>query len=191
MKIAAEELLSQLSESVNDQLIAIDNLKKMDDFALNWRERTESWSVLECVEHLKRYADFYNKEIQSRITTNSEPATAIFRSGWIGNYFAKSMLPKPKLNKMNTFKEMNPLHSHLNRNVLDVFSDQLKEQLNLLKAAEAVNLTKVKTSISISTALKLRLGDTFRVLIYHQMRHFEQINRVLSAMKVNSVATAS
>jgi hypothetical protein len=92
---------------------------------------------------------------------------------------------------MNTFKEMNPLHSHLNRNVLDVFSDQLKEQLNLLKAAEAVNLTKVKTSISISTALKLRLGDTFRVLIYHQMRHFEQINRVLSAMKVNSVATAS
>lgn len=182
MKIAAIELLQQLSTDVTKQIESIANLKKFDDGQLNWRERTESWSVLECVEHLKRYADFYNKEINSRIATSKHPAVATFSSGIIGNYFAKSMLPKPKLNKMNTFKEMNPLHSHLDRSVLDIFGAQLKEQLVLLQNAEQVNLTKIKTSISISTALKLRLGDTFRVLIYHQIRHFEQIDRVIKAM---------
>lgn len=182
MKIAAATLIEQLKTDVDSHLIQLDTLKNMTTDTLNWRESSDSWSVLECIEHLKRYNDFYIPEINNRIKTAEASAVEVFKSGWIGNYFANSMLPKTKLNKMNTFKEMNPLKSHLDSTLLSTFKKQLEEQKQLLESAKAVNLSKVKTSISISAALKLRLGDTFRVLINHQTRHFAQIDRVKKAM---------
>ena len=38
---------------------------------------------------------------------------------------------------------------------------------------------KTKTAISISKLIKLRLGDTFRVLIYHNERHIKQAERAI------------
>ena len=184
MKIASEVLIQQLRQDVDGHLKYIGTLGSLNDESLNWRESTDSWSVLECVEHLKRYNDFYLPEIGQRIRTANAPAVETFSSGWIGNYFAKSMLPKEKLNKMNTFKEMNPIRSQLRRDLLDVFQKQLQEQQQLLEAARKVDLSKVKTSISISNVLKLRLGDTFRVVINHQTRHFAQIGHIQKAMSV-------
>ncbi len=51
--------------------------------------------------------------------------------------------------------------------------------LDVLDMSKKVNLTKTKTGISISKWLKLRLGDTFRVVIYHNQRHILQAKKVL------------
>src|SRR5690606_40886810 len=100
-----------------------------------------------------------------------------FKSSWLGNYVAKSMLPKEKLNKMKTFKSMDPAGSDLNKNVLNRFIAQQNTLLDLLEAARKVSLTKTKTGISITPWLKLRLGDTFRVVIYHNLRHVLQAEK--------------
>ena len=89
------------------------------------------------------------------------------------------MLPKENLNKMKAFKSMNPIHSSLSKNSITVFIDQQKQLLDLLNASKTVNLNKVKTSISITTLIKLKLGDTFRFLIYHNKRHVVQAQKVL------------
>lgn len=89
------------------------------------------------------------------------------------------MLPKEKLNKMKTIKSMNPVGSNLDKSVLDKFINQQKTLLELLKQAKKVNLTKTKTGISISKWIKLRLGDTFRVVIYHNLRHMIQAEKVV------------
>ena len=46
-------------------------------------------------------------------------------------------------------------------------------------ASKNVNLDKIKTAISISKLIRLKLGDTFRVLIYHNERHIKQAEKVL------------
>ena len=69
---------------------------------------------------------------------------------------------------------MNPVHEHLTRLVLDRFKDNLLQLLELLDKAAGINLGKVKTAISISPLIKLKLGDTFRVVIYHNERHLQQ-----------------
>jgi hypothetical protein len=46
--------------------------------------------------------------------------------------------------------------------------------LSLLEQAKSVNLQKIKASITLSKFIKLRLGDVFRVVIYHNERHLEQ-----------------
>ena len=180
MTISTENLINELIELTHEHLAFAESLLLKTDAELNKRLTNESWSVLECLEHLNLYGNFYLPEIKNRIETSSTKTTAEFKSGWLGNYFAQSMLPKEKLNKMKAFKSMNPIHSSLSKNTVTVFIDQQKQLLDLLNAARLVNLNKVKTSISITTLIKLKLGDTFRFLIYHNKRHVVQAKKVLA-----------
>ncbi len=182
MKIATEQLLTQLKTDLGRQIKQTRNLNQLSYEALNWRERTETWSVLECIEHLKRYNDFYIPEIKNKMDGTPAKANLQFRSGWLGNYFANAMLPKEQLNKMNTFKEMNPLNSRLDMVLLENFEQQLISLNQLVERAKEYDLSKIKTSVSISKWIKLRLGDTFRVVVNHQTRHFAQIDKVIKAM---------
>lgn len=152
---------------------------------LNRRNSPNSWSILECLEHLNRYGDFYLPEIDTQLNKAQVSNNELFSSGWLGNYFALSMLPgeNGKLNKMKTFKSMNPIHTRLGVDVISKFEDQQKQMLELLTRAQRVDLSKVKTSISISKWIKLRLGDTFRVVVYHNQRHIKQASKVLAALQ--------
>jgi len=180
MKTSTENLLNELINLTHEHLMFAESLLLKTDAELNKRLTNESWSVLECLEHLNLYGNFYLAEIKNRIETSTTKTTTEFKSGWLGNYFAQSMLPKEKLNKMKAFKSMNPIHSSLSKNTVTVFIDQQKQLLDLLNASRTVNLNKVKTSISITTLIKLKLGDTFRFLIYHNKRHVVQAQKVLA-----------
>lgn len=111
---------------------------------------------------------------------SNRKSTPIFKSGILGNYFAKTMLPKEKLNKMKTFKDKNPINSTLDKKCIDRFILQQQKILELLDIARNKDLSKIKTSISISKWIKLKLGDTFRVIIYHNERHIVQSNKIAS-----------
>lgn len=152
----------------------VTNLQSLQDTDLQHRPHNRGWNVLECIEHLNRYAAFYHPEIEKRINQSGTKLGTTFKSGWLGNYFAEMMLPKGKPNKMKTFKSMDPVHEHLTRKVLAQFKDNLQQLLQLLDKAMNINLGKVKTAISISPLIKLKLGDTFRVVIYHNERHLQQ-----------------
>jgi hypothetical protein len=112
----------------------------------------------------------------------------VFKSGFLGNYFAKSMLPKEKLNKMKTFKDKNPLNANLDKSVIDKFLNQQMKLLDLLSLSRNVNLNTVKIKISITKLFKLKLGDTFQFYINHIIRHVKQIERIeaeLNTIKIN------
>lgn len=180
MKIRSEELIQDLIERTRQNINRAELLRTKADDALNYKSAHQSWSALECLEHLNLYGRFYLPEITKHINETPHPKETDFKSGLLGNYFANSLLPKEKLNKMNTFKSMNPLNSKLDRSVIDNFLDQQIQMLELLDKARHVSLNKTKTGISISRFIKLKLGDTFRVVIYHNQRHMEQAERALA-----------
>ncbi|ROH94919.1 DinB family protein [Chryseobacterium cucumeris] len=180
MKISTSEFLNELRNRTAEHLQFAEMLSLKTEHDLNFRTSTESWSTLECLEHLNRYGDFYIPEISRTISSAGKPSQLYFKPGILGNYFAKSMLPKEKLNTMKTLKAMNPIHSNLDKSVVDTFIKQQKKMLELLEEAQFIDLEKTKTSISISKLIKLKLGDTFRFVIYHNARHVEQIKRILT-----------
>lgn len=180
MKILAQQMLNDLKIITEQNLEFAENLFNEADTKLNFRLSEKSWSILECLEHLNRYGKFYLPEINKRIQNSDTKSKEIFSSGILGNYFAQSMLPKEKLITMKTFKSMNPIHSNLDKSVLSEFISQQKQMIHLLHDAGNVDLNKVKTNISISNLIKLKLGDTFRFVIYHNLRHIEQAKRILS-----------
>lgn len=176
-----DELINQLIEITKSNMNEVQSFKNFTNNELNTRISNKSWSILECIEHLNRYGDFYIPEITRQIEKSKRPKSTIFKSGILGNYFAKSMLPKEKLNKMKTFTSMNPINSSLDKSVLDKFLHQQELIIELLNKSKNTDLTKIKTSISISKWIKLRLGDTFRVVVYHNLRHIVQANNILKS----------
>lgn len=190
MKIEAKQILSELVEEVKVIRAHGEALESYSDAELNFRTTSESWSILECLEHLNLYGDFYLPEIQSAIEASRHQAEKVFKSGMMGNYFANSMLPKEKLNKMKTFKDKNPLHSKLDRAVVQRFIRQQEALLDLLEQASKVSLNRTKTGISISRMMRLKLGDTFRFLINHEIRHMAQIKRLQEVLQQNRVEDA-
>lgn len=179
MKIPSQQLLHDLKVITEQNIQFVENILNETDKKLNFRLSEKSWSILECLEHLNCYGKFYIPEISKRIKNSDTKSTVIFNSGILGNYFAKSMLPKEKLNTMKTFKSMNPIHSTLDKSVLNEFITQQKQMMHLLNEAESIDLNKVKTSISITNLIQFKLGDTFRFVIYHTLRHIEQAKKNL------------
>lgn len=188
MKIPSEKLIDDLVNRTHRILNEAEELKTLPEKSLQWRPAPKSWSVLECLEHLNLYGRYYLPEINKRINAGKSSHTGhLFKSGWLGNYFANSMLPKETLNTMKTFKNMNPIHSDLNKNVIDEFISQQRQILNILEKCRRINLNKTKTSISISNFIKLKLGDTLRVVIYHNQRHMVQAQKALIANPKHSL----
>ncbi len=176
MQKERKELLQELSQQVAAAVNTVNGFKSLTEEQLNFKKSVESWSILECLEHLNLYGDFYLKEIEKQILAapKNEKAKS-FKSGWLGNYFANSMLPKNgKVNKMKTFKKMDPANSNLPLTTIDRFLKQQEHLQTLLKLAETVDLTKTTTGITLTSLLRFRLGDTFRFFINHIERHVLQ-----------------
>jgi hypothetical protein len=55
--------------------------------------------------------------------------------------------------------------------------------LDLLELAKSKNIGAIRTPISISRWIKLKLGDTFRFFVAHEQRHFVQINNALVTIR--------
>lgn len=179
MTIESDKLIADLIERTRLNINQAEKFADLPTEKLNWRARQDSWSILECFEHLNLYGAFYIPEIKRRIDSSKTLPNNKFKTGVLGNYFAKSMLPKEKLNKMKTFPDKNPIGSALGKTTIQRFITQQEQMLNLLDQSKQVDLGRTKTAISISKLIKLKLGDTFRVVIYHNQRHIVQANKVL------------
>lgn len=179
MKTSSENLILDLKERTRYHISQVEIFRQhpLDD--LNWRNNPTRWSVLECIEHLNMYGDYYLPVIEREIVRNSSPAKAEYKPGLLGNYFANMMLPGERSRKIKTLKDKDPIGSTLDKKTLNRFLVQQEKTLELLEKGKTVNLNRIKIPISIATWIKLNLGDTFRVIIYHNQRHIEQARNVL------------
>jgi len=149
------------------------------------------WSAAQCLEHLNSYGRYYLPAIEKAITTAGIHKPALyFKSGWLGNYFYKIMLPgengRPK-KKMSSPKNHQPA-AYLNAGkVLNEFISQLELLGKLLTDARNIDINLVRVPISISPFIKLKLGDVFLFLIAHINRHMLQAERALKHAETRTI----
>ena len=177
----SENLIQSLIEQTRQIINQVEKLKNLDLYSLTWKHNETSWSILECLEHLNLYGDHYLPEIENKIKTSNTTNEHVFKSGLLGGYFAKSMLPKEELNKMKTLKDKNPLNAKLDKTVIEKFINQQIKLLDLLNQSRKVSLNKVRITTSISSLIRLKLGDTFQFILNHIIRHLKQIDNIQTA----------
>ena len=185
MKINREELINDLLAMTEESSRRVMEFKNLTVKDLNYKENPEKWSVLECIEHLNLYGDFYLPEIERRILSqDTSTSQVVFQSGWVGDYFARLMkVNNGKLKKMKSPRDKNPANSALSITTLDRFLKQQERLKTLLELARKADLTRTRCSISLTPLIKLRLGDTFRFFIYHIDRHVLQATKVKESLR--------
>jgi len=185
MQTDSETLIEELLALTARASEAAKKFKELSPHQLNYRTSVDKWSILQCIDHLNLYGDFYLPEIEKQILENkalSKPRQ--FKSGIIGNYFANLMkVRNGKVKKMKSPKDKAPSNSELTITTIERFLKQQEHLRSLLMQARSVDLTKIKVAISITKFIRLRLGDTFRFFIYHIERHIIQAESIKTNLK--------
>jgi hypothetical protein len=175
------ELIHELKTITNEN---IDNLKSrfcnLNEEQKRWKSIENSWNVLEIFAHLNHYAKYYHTTFKNKITkTRFTKPSEIFISSPLGRSAWKSM----KLGNANNIKRRfkapksyNPMFDSnlIKGNDIEIFHDYLNELQTIIDSAQKVNLRKVKIPISISTIIRLKLGDALLFVVYHNQRHIQQ-----------------
>ena len=181
MQIENNQLIDELLERMKKCTRLVKGFEALSVGQLQFKNG-DRWSILECLEHLNLYGDFYLVEIEKQILKNPPKNTSTkFKSGILGNYFANLMEVKEgKITKMKSPKDKNPSNKNLSITTINRFLKQQEQLVNLLNQCRSIDLTRTKAAISLTNLVKLRLGDTLRFFCYHIERHVVQAERALA-----------
>ena len=180
--------LEQLQQTVSgQQQTIVTELATLDTSTLNYKPAPESWSILECLEHLNRYSRYYNAALAKAITNNTDGNyVPSITYSWLGKKSLDMVRPQNG-KKHKTVKHMNPANSQLSLATINEFLKHLQDLQNLLQSARATNLSKKAIPVEFFKLLKMRIGETLELIVAHQERHLQQ---ALSA-KQQAVAKAA
>ncbi len=176
------EIIKDLESRINKIIDWADSLRHTDISKLKAKPSETGWSALGCIDHLNRYSDFYLPEFTKAIDKARIKSSDNYKPGWLGNKMAVDMLPQNgKLKStMKTFKSKNPTLDGISPNALEKFIDQQKALKEILGRAELVDLSSLRVPTTIPL-LRLKLGDTLRFFVFHEVRHVEQAQRALKS----------
>lgn len=190
-KFQSEKLLDGLAADVRRLLLQTESIKTLGDEQLRRKPTPEAWSVVEVIAHLNYYARFYTQAIENQMEHHQTTNRPGFNPGWFGNYFTRIIGPSPDgqvRNKMKTFKDAVPTPpSGLDPEAeIREFTAHQHHLLNLLRIARSADLGRIRVPITLTRLIRLKLGDTFRFVIAHEQRHFQQIDRVIAALDLKA-----
>jgi hypothetical protein len=181
--------VEQISRTVqNQQHTVIAAFVPLELTLLNYKPAPDSWSILECLEHLNRYSRYYNAVLAKAIAANpgGKPEQT-FRYSWLGKKSLDMVRPE-NCKKSKTVRHMNPNNSQLGRQTLEEFLDHQTELLQLLDKAKRANLNKKAIPVEFFKLLKLYIGETLEFVALHQERHLQQALQVKKLLPVNQAA---
>ncbi len=180
------EHLSQLTHNQKHTVIA--SFVPLVLPQLNYKPSSDSWSILECLEHLNRYSRYYNPILAKAIANNSDGNyLQTISYSWLGKKSLGIVRPDNG-KKSKTVKHMNPNNSQLGRQTMEEFLDHQTELLQLLDKAKGTNLNKKAIPVEFFKLLKLRIGETLEFVVLHQERHLQQALQVKKQLPVNQAA---
>jgi hypothetical protein len=167
-------------QTANHILQAKERFAVLNKDQLTKKANNDGWSIVECLEHLNTYSDYYLPEISKKLGMGNTKSVQSFKSGWLGNFFVNMMNPEKGNKKYNAAPKHIPV---INKDADTIVNDFIKNQerlLDLLTNSQNINLNKVRIPISINRLIKLKLGDIFSFLVMHNERHVQQALRNLS-----------
>lgn len=176
-KINSQKLIVMLEEDVRQIILAAMKLKNEPAEKMFMQPAPGKWSIAQVLEHLNIYSRYYIDAIEKKLHHHETRNSQFFYPGLLGNYFTGLMKPaadnsisKKMKAPTNAIPSLRPAAS-----TLDEFIAHQHHLLKLLKIAASANLNSNKIPTSLSSLLKLKLGDTFRFFIAHEQRHFVQV----------------
>ena len=178
---SANHLLDNLEKQVENHLQrAIVVLQNLSEAELNRPATNGGWSVTQCLWHLNSYGDYYLPAIKRGLIAAPKSNNGFFKSGWLGGFFTKLMMPKENATKFKAAPQHTPPLQLPAAEIVAEFIRQQEELIQLLRKSRNLDIENTRVPISISQWVRLKMGDVFQFLIAHNERHLQQAQRNIS-----------
>ncbi len=184
MKHQTTEIVEELMGLIHEQISYLERyVIPLDDKDLEWRPSKYKWNIYEVLEHLIRFGEFYIPKFRQVVRyPKALKVTDTYNSGRFGRIAIKSARPVNGVvvNKAKSPRKTNPFLRKLNRSVILEYIDQQNKLLDLLGSLDDVDLSKNRVPTMIGSWIKLNLGDSLRLVVHHEERHFIQIDDLVN-----------
>ena len=150
---------------------------------LNWKPSAEEWSVAQCFDHLIIANESYFPIFDS--ISKGEKRTTFWERlpvlpGFFGNLLVKSLQPSSS-RKLKAPKIFQPTSSNFDAGIIQRFVAHQEQLAVRIQSASTADLQKTIITSPVAKFVVYCLYDTFRFLVVHEKRHFEQARRVLAS----------
>ena len=150
---------------------------------LNWKPSADEWSVAQCFNHLITANEHYFPIFDS--LSKGEKRTTFWERlpmlpGLFGNLLVKSLQPS-SVRKLKAPKIFQPISSNFAADMIQRFVAHQEQLAVRIQKASTIDLQKTIITSPVSSFVVYSLYDTFRILIIHEKRHFEQARRILAS----------
>lgn len=179
-QINKEELLRELKERIESHITTCEKtFYPLTTQTLNESPLQGGWSIVQCLDHLNSYNQYYIPQIKILLEQSSSTKYEMADSSWLGRYFIKMMDPDNQVKKYKAAKKHLPEVQLDALAVLNQFIHWQETLLILLDTNRTKDMNKGRIPISISKFIKLTLADTLRFLIVHNERHMRQAKNII------------
>jgi hypothetical protein len=188
-KYKSEDLLNELIRDVQRIKEAAQFFHTSDQTKLAYSPDKNRWSVVQIMEHLNAYNRHYLPLIEKDLSIVGQSRSPVFTPGYWGELFTKKMKPTNVYeikNKMKTTKAYSFANSLNVDTVLKEFAAHQDKLVKLLEMAKNSDLNTIRIPITLTSLVKLKLGDMFRFLIAHEQRHMIQARNMLREVGVTT-----
>lgn len=188
-KYKSEDLLNELIKDVQRVKESAQFFQSSDQNKLAYSPDKSKWSVVQILEHLNAYNRHYLPLIERNLSIVTHSRNPIFAPGFWGEMFTKKMKPtnvyeiKNKMKAMKAYSFPNSLNVET---VLQEFMTHQDKLIKLLEMAKNSDLNNIRLPITLTSLVKLKLGDLFRFLIAHEQRHMIQARNTVREVGVTT-----
>ncbi len=179
--MTSAELIEEIKTITNNNLELIrSRFLKLSEEQKKWKVNDASWNVNEIFAHLNQYAIYYQLTFKIKIArTKFKTPSENFISSPLGRSVWSSMKLGNANNvkrKTKAVKSYNPLFDNtlVTGNDVKEFEKNLLDMQDIIESSKKVNLRKIKVPMAISKLIRLKLGDAFLFVVYHNERHLQQ-----------------
>lgn len=155
-------------------------LKEMTDEQYNYKLSASSWSIGECVEHLKLASAGYYPGIKAGVEKAIKEGKTVqrpFTRNLVGKVLHWAVDPQSRwpIPSPGKFK---PTASQYRKENLKHYLAQLALLKGYIEQSTALPLDEIKVTSPITSLIKMQLGDVYEMLIRHCRRHIQQMEKV-------------
>lgn len=145
---------------------------------LNWRADPASWSIGQCLDHLRITNDVYVKAMSPALTGSPSGPVDEIRPGWFGRYFLRTVIePSPKSIKGKAPAKIVPVTT-VESTVLDQFLASNDIARRFIEKAAAYDVNRVRFPNPFVSLIRFTIGTGLVILTRHEDRHLLQAERV-------------
>lgn len=146
---------------------------------LNWRADPSTWSVGQCLDHLRAANDVYGAAIASALPANGDgrPVDEI-TPGWFGRYFIRTVIePSPTTRKQKAPSKIVPITT-VDATVLDRFLRSNQQTRDLIARAQSFDVNRLRFPNPFVSWIRFTVGTGLEIIARHEERHLLQAERV-------------